>query len=131
MKTARILSLALAVVLTLVLSASSYAGTKASISKKEVKALIKNAKTSADHQKIATYYRQEAARLNQDSKEHAEMAAIYKDNPPNAALEVKHGSGVEGVSHCNRWAELAKEEAKEADALATLHENMAKESSAK
>lgn len=131
MKTGRILSTTLAAILTLVSFSSTFASAETSISKKEVNALIKNAKAPADHLKIAAYYRQEAARLNKVAKEHADMAALYKQNPPNAALEAKHGSAVEGTGHCNRWAELSKEEAKQANALATLHENMAKSTGTK
>jgi hypothetical protein len=130
MKTARTnLSLASIVALTLVFFTSVYpaaAQNNPTISKTELKVLLKTAKAPADHQKIAAYYRQEAARLNQSAKEHGELAAIYKQTPPNPALESKHGSSVKGASHCNRWAELATEQAKEAEALAVLHEGMAK-----
>jgi hypothetical protein len=108
-------------------SAYSVAGDKnAVISKKEFKTLLKTAKEPVEHQKIAAYYRHEAARLNATAKEHQELAAIYQKNPPLPALEAKHGSSVEGVSHCKRWAELSAEQAKEAEALAALHEDMAK-----
>jgi len=93
--------------------------------------LLKTAKEPAEHQKIAAYYRQEAARLTQSAKEHDELAAIYKQTPPNPAMESKHGSSVEGASHCNRWAELDAEQAKEAQALAVLHEGMAKDAEKK
>jgi len=101
------------------------------VSKKELKVLLKTATEPADHLKIAAYYRQEAARLNQSAKEHAELATIYKQNPPNPALEAKHGISVEGASHCNRWSELVQEQAKEAQALAALHERMAKDAEKK
>ena len=135
MKTVRTdLSLALMFALTLVLFTSVYsaaADNKTTISKTELKVLLNTAKTPAEHQKIATYYRQEAARLNQSAKEHRELAAIYKQTPPNPAMESKHGASVEGATHCNRWAELDAEQAKEAEALAVLHEGMAKDSEKK
>jgi hypothetical protein len=135
MKTARTnLSLALMFALTLASLMSAYpaaAQNQPTISKKELKVLLKTAKSPAEHQKIATYYRQEAARLNQSAKEHAELAAIYRQTPPNPAMESKHGSSVEGASHCNRWAELDAEQAKEAEALAVLHEGMAKDAETK
>lgn len=101
------------------------------ISKKEVRVLLKTARLPADHEKIAAYYRQEAARLTASAKEHRELAAIYQRTPSNAAMEAKHGASVEGASHCRRWAELGAEQAKEAEALAVLHEGMAKESAEK
>lgn len=99
---------------------------KSAISKTDLKVLLKTAKTPAEHRKIAEYYRQEAARLAAVAKEHRDLAAIYEQRPPNPALEAKHGSAVEGASHCRRWAELTDEEAKEAASLAELHEGMAK-----
>jgi hypothetical protein len=135
MKTARTnSSLTLIVALTLVCFISVYpaaAQNNPTIDKKELKVLLKTAKEPAEHQKIAAYYRQEAVRLNQAAKEHEEFAAIYKQNPPNAAMEAKHGWAVEGTSHCNRWAELSKEQAKESEALAVLHEGMAKDAEKK
>lgn len=135
MKIARTnLSLALIIALTFASFTSVYraaAQNKTTISKKELKVLLNTAKTPAEHQKITAYYRQEAARLNQSAKEHAELAAIYRQNPPNPAMESKHGASVEGATHCNRWAELDAERAKEAEALAVLHEGMAKNAETK
>jgi hypothetical protein len=97
------------------------------VSKKEFKALLKTAKEPSEHRKIADYYRQEAQRLTVSSKEHAEMAEFYAKNPPfPRALESKHGDTVMGASHCRKWAELNADEAKEAESLAALHEDMAK-----
>jgi hypothetical protein len=131
MKTTRFNSVIALVIVSLFLMsvapAYSAANNKqATISKKELKVLLKTAKEPAEHQKIAAYYRQEAARLTQSAKEHEELAVIYKQTPPNPAMESKHGSSVEGASHCSRWAELATEQAKEAEALAALHEHMAR-----
>lgn len=97
------------------------------ISKKELKTLLKNAKEPVEHRKIAEYYRQEAQRLTASSKEHSELAEIYAKNPPFPAMEAKHGTAFgQGAPHCKRWAELDAEQAKEAEALAALHEDMAK-----
>jgi hypothetical protein len=97
------------------------------ISKREFKTLLKTAKEPPEHRKIAEYYRQEAQRLTASSKEHAEMAEFYAKNPPfPRALEAKHGDVAMGASHCRKWAELESEEAKEAESLAALHEEMAK-----
>ena len=135
MKTARTnSSLALIIALTLASFTFAYpvaAQSTPTISRKELKVLLKTAKLPAEHQKIAAYYQQEAARLTQGAKEHEELAAIYKTNPPNPAMESKHGYAVEGTSHCERWAELSREQAKEAEALAVLHEGMAKDAEKK
>ncbi len=94
--------------------------------KKELKTLLKTAKEPPEHLRIAAYYRQEAARLTASSKEHAELALTYTKTVPNPMVS-KHGDtfGL-GAPHCKKWAELQAEEAKEAEALATLHEDMAK-----
>jgi hypothetical protein len=97
------------------------------ISKKELKVLLKTASEPADHQKIAGYYRNEAQILTNSSAEHQELAAIYAKNPPFPAMESKHGDAFgQGASHCRKFAELQAEAAKEAEALATLHEGLAK-----
>ena len=95
--------------------------------RKELVTLLKTAKEPPEHRRIAAYYRQEAARLMQSAKEHSELAAIYQEQHPFAAMESKHGDAFgQGASHCEKFAELAKEQAKEAEALAALHEDMAK-----
>jgi len=87
---------------------------------KQLNDLIKNAKEPADHEKLAAYYRQEAARLKQEAQEHETAAKMYgasgmtKSGVPNAA------------PHCDTWAKLDTEAAKEAEALASMHEEMAK-----
>ena len=131
MKTPRINLLLALTIIALVLSSfapfSMASNNKQVISKKEFKALLRTAKEPPEHQKIADYYRQEAQRLTASSKEHAEMAEIYAKNPPFPAMESKHGNAFgQGASHCRKWAQLIAEQAKEAEALAVLHEDMAK-----
>ena len=94
--------------------------------KKELVTLLKTAKEPPDHLRIAAYYAQEAARLRSQAKEHSEMAAIYEQTHPFAAMESKHGDAWgQGASHCKKFAQLALDGAKEADALAALHKDMA------
>ena len=100
--------------------------------RKELVTLLKSAKEPPEHRRIAAYYRQEAARLLQSAKEHSDLAAIYQERHPFAAMESKHGDAFgQGASHCEKFASLAKEQAKEAEALAVLHEDMAKEAEQK
>jgi hypothetical protein len=95
--------------------------------KKELVTLLKTANEPPQHLRIAAYYRAEAARLRQSAKEHSDLAAIYNEKHPFAAMESKHGDAFgQGASHCKKFAELAEEQAKEADALVVLHEDMAK-----
>ena len=131
MKTPRINLLAALAIITLTLLSfapvSMASNSKSVISKREFKILLRTAKEPPEHQKIAAYYRQEARRLTASSKEHAELAEIYAKNPPFPAMESKHGDAFgQGASHCRKWAQLIAEQAKEAEALAGLHEDMAK-----
>ena len=131
MKTPRINLLLTLTIITLTLLSfvpvSMASNSKPVISKREFKVLLRTAKEPPEHQKIAAYYRQEAQRLTASSKEHEEMAEIYAKNPPFPAMESKHGDAFgQGASHCRKWAQLIAEQAKEAEALAVLHEDMAK-----
>ena len=98
---------------------------KTTLTHQELVELIANAKTEADHQRIAEYYSQEALRLNRQAKEHLELAAVYAKNP--ATVESKQGNSFgQSASHCKRAAALATEEAQEDEALAEFHSNKAK-----
>jgi len=92
------------------------------LSHQQLNDLIKNAKEPADHEKLATYYRQEAARLKIEAQEHELAAKIY-----GASGQTKP-SVANGAPHCDMWAKLDTEAAKEAEALAAVHASMAKES---
>ena len=54
------------------------------------------------------------------------MAEIYAKDPMYVGREAKTGDTQMGPSHCRKWAKLEAEEAKEAESLAALHEDMAK-----
>lgn len=100
--------------------------------RKELVTLLKTAKEPPEHRRIAAYYRHEAASLTQSAKEHSELAVIYQQKHPFAAMESKHGDAFgQGASHCQKFADLAREQAKEAEALAVLHEDMATEAEQK
>jgi hypothetical protein len=51
------------------------------LTKKELKALAASAKTTADHERIAEYYRSEANRLEAKQREHEQQLAEYYKNP--------------------------------------------------
>jgi hypothetical protein len=67
--------------------------------------------------------------LTSSTKEHRELAAIYEQTPPNAAMQAKHGTS--GVGHYRGWAQLEVEQANEAEALAAEHDGMTKEAGKK
>jgi len=80
--------LAVVVALSLV-SVYSVAQDKKSFvpTRKELVTLLKTAKEPPEHRRIAAYYRHEAASLVQSAKEHSELAAIYQEHHPFAAME--------------------------------------------
>lgn len=133
METPRINLLARLMIFALVLSSfapvSMAAENNPVLSRKELKVLVRTAKEPAAHRKIAEYYRQEAQRLTARAKYHEEMGAIYEKSP--LPYEGKFPYGTVGLSHCRHWSQLDREQAKEAEALAALHEDMAKASEQK
>ncbi len=94
------------------------------LSKKEVRNLIANANTPADHNKLANNYRLQAEKLDAEANEHAEMAKIYRERPSLAAS--KHPMGPDTAPHCEYWADSLRKAAVEARALSTAHADMAK-----
>ncbi len=73
--------------------------------------LLTTAQTPQDHSRIAAYYEQEAARLNDQASLHRAMAKVY-------------GKGY-WQGHCASLAEHYAQEAKKADALKAKHASMA------
>lgn len=128
MKSMQISLLAVLAITTVALSsfvATSSAQANKSITKKELRVLLKTATEPADHRKIAEYYRQQEQKLIAESKEHEDLAKIYAEHPerPSMASRTPFGQGAE---HCHKLVQLYDQQAKEAEALATLHEDMAK-----
>ena len=97
---------------------------KIKLSQKQLVWLIGHAETPAEHEELAAYYRQQAQHLLQEAKEHQEMAAAYPQ-----VYASKHPTLA--AHHCNDWAALYSKQAKDAEALAKLHEQMAKEAAEK
>ena len=91
------------------------------LSSKELAALVGSAKTAAEHQRIAAYYRGESERLLAESNDHARMALSFRVNP--ATNNDKHARGT--VNHCDFLAQSLKAKAEKAVELAELHERMA------
>jgi hypothetical protein len=105
---------------------STATNTGSNLSKNELKVLLKNAKSPAEHRAIAAYYRQRAEAFSRSSKEHFESAELRAKNPAFPAMEAKHGYAFGlGASHCRFWGSSDAEQAKKAEALAVLHEDMA------
>ena len=74
------------------------------LSQKQLNALISNAKTPEDHQKLADYYRQQAKAFAQKSKEHTEMPEKWPVRGMPKQLTFAPG-------HCRYFAGLYAREA--------------------
>ena len=93
------------------------------LTSKQVKALIATANTPADHMKLQKHFLAVAAKYEADAIEHAAEAQAYRKNP--SFMESKNPAGPGTAAHCDRFAQLDREAAKEARDLASAHEHMA------
>ena len=84
--TSAVLSLAL---LSCALVTGAAAETSANLSKKELKTLLATAKTPADQQRLAAYYRDKAQRLKAKAQEFSAQADYLATQP--ATVESKQG----------------------------------------
>jgi hypothetical protein len=87
---------------------------------RQLTALIATAKTPADHVKLQKHYLALAARYEAEAVEHVADAQAYRKNP--TFLESKTPGGPGTAAHCERFAELDRQAAKEARDLASAHE---------
>ena len=90
---------------------------------KQVRELVANATTPADHLKLSRHFSALAEKYEADATEHRELAAAYRKAP--TASETKRPGGPDTATHCDRFAALAADAAKEARSLAAAHEGMA------
>ena len=94
------------------------------LDKSQVNTLISTAKTPADHQRIADYYKAEAKDYLAQADEHKAMIAAYKANPSS-----KHQAAL--LTHCENLAADLKDLSTKSQELAQLHEKMASETATK
>lgn len=91
------------------------------LTRKELRALIASAKTPAEHERIAVYYRAEAQRFQGKYREHEEDLAEYDKNP----LRYPSKYPMMG-DHCRSLASYYQMAARRATALAEMHESLAR-----
>jgi hypothetical protein len=97
----------------------------AKMSAKQVMELVANAKTPADHLKLAAWYKAEADKMEAQASDHEGLAAVYRSHP--AVLGSKSSVPISGSAmHCSNLAASLRAAAKEDRELATEHELMAK-----
>ena len=93
------------------------------LSKHELKTLLATAKTPADHERLVAYYRDKADHLRAKAQEFNAQAAVLATQP--ATVESKQGISCNCTSHYRFWANEYTQEAKDADAAAAQHEQLA------
>src|SRR5258708_20876784 len=99
------------------------AQTPPSMSKKELKTLLATAKTPADQERLAAYYRDKAQLLRAKAHEFSAHADFIPRLPP--ILESKQGIGCQCAFHYRYFSELYAQEAKDAETLAAKHRELA------
>ena len=95
------------------------------LSKSELKNLINNAETKADHERIAKYFEAEAARYEAEAKDHGELAPFYQRNPDPTIS--KHPGSPRAFEHCDSLSKSLQKAAEDARQLAAEHRGMEKE----
>jgi hypothetical protein len=124
----RTLWMAVFVVATAMLTAvaSVPAGAKdKTISKSQLKNLIANAETKADHERIAQYFDAEATKYEAEAKDHAELATLYHGN--TSPTPAKYPGSVQSFQHCESLSKSLQQAAEDARQLAVEHRRMANE----
>jgi len=115
----------------LALTVSSYAATSSQpaqpLTNKQLSALIASAKTPAEHQQIADYYRAQSQSYLAESNGHAIMATNFAANSATNNDKTVHGT----VNHCQYLAQSLKAKSVKAQQLALKHENMARKAAQK
>jgi len=129
----RTLSILSILSLAFVMTAASFGQTASAqqtkpehFSKRQLNTLIAEARTPAEHQRIAQYYQAKAQDYLAQAKEHEQMVAAYKANP---SLTAK--SQASTINHCEYFVQTFKDLAAKSQELAQLHEQMAKEAEQK
>lgn len=98
------------------------------LTNKQVKELVATAKIPADHTKLAKHFTALAAKYEAEARDHVELAQVYRKNP--TFLDTKAPTAPGTAAHCDRFADLTRQAAKEARDLAAAHEHLAMASGA-
>lgn len=118
---------------TAVLAFTSFAATAqtqpnaGNLSKQQLVSLVANAKTPAEHLRIAQYYGAKAQDYLAQSKEHEQMAEQFRANTVTSSSKFSRGT----VNHCEYLAQNFKQKAEQMQKLELEHEQMAKDAQAR
>ena len=98
--------------------------TAQTLDKAELKKLVAMASTPQEHERVANHFDAKAAELDQEAKEHEELAVQYTSHP--TLHEQKHPMSPNTAAHCKLFAARTREAAQAARQLAADHRQMAK-----
>ena len=91
---------------------------------KNIEELVQNAKTAADHEAIAKLYDEEAVAARKKAEEHRKMGARYTHfEAGNPKVQLAH---FDMPKHCANLVKSYEAAAKDAEAMAAGHREMAK-----
>lgn len=116
----RIAILAVVAITLLACASTAAAENSATLSKKELKTLLATAKTPADQQKLAAYYRDQAQRLTAKAQDFSAQADVLARQP--APIQSKQGISCNCTSHYRYFSKLYAQEAKDSETLAAQHQ---------
>ncbi len=126
-----ITALSLALALTVAVFAQPAAPSQQSkpehLSKQQLNTLIANAKSAAEHERIAHFYEAKAVDYHAQAVEHEAMVAAYKAN--SSLSNEKNRAST--IGHCEYFVTTFNELAVKSQELAKLHEQMAKDTEQK
>ncbi|MEO8052128.1 MAG: hypothetical protein ABI833_17080 [Acidobacteriota bacterium] len=106
-------------------SAGTAAENGKTLGQKELKNLIANSETKADHERIAKHFDAEAAKYEAEAKEHGELVPFYKASPDPALS--KHPGSPRSAQHCDSLSKSLLQAAEDARGLAAEHRGMEKD----
>jgi|SRR6266567_2971258 len=92
------------------------------LGKKQLATLVANAKTPADHARLANYYAAQAQNDLAEAQVHGQMAADFQQS--SAASSAKFATGT--IKHCQYIQARLKQDAAKMQAFAQQHEQMAR-----
>jgi len=117
-------AMVLAAVIAISAPQATAAEMKGMLKSKEVKALVANAKTPADHMKLAGHFNAMAEKHEAEALEHEALAVEYTRNPRMGSSKTPMSPN--SAEHCKYFAEHCRKAANEMRAMAAEHEEMAK-----
>ena len=112
-----------AVITVFAITGVSFAPVQVAAEEQNIEQMVTAAKTPADHEAIAAFYREESTKLQKEADQHAAIAEQFTREAAGQAPWAGHH--YEWANHCRAFADSLGKAAQEAQALAKIHENIA------